>query len=168
MTPEKEKNLGPDSTAVALEEEKAGETAVDGTTGGPAASEDTGGTGAQAGDGTPPETPPAGAAGPDSVKKAEFQEVVSTPAAEKTANLDLLLDVVVPVTVELGRAALTVKDILSTCQGSVIELDRAAGEPVEILAGGKPLARGEVVVVKDRFGVRITELIGPVESVAKV
>jgi flagellar motor switch protein FliN/FliY len=168
MTPEKEKNLGPDDTAVALEEEKAGETAAEETTSGPAASEDTGGTGAQEGDWTPPETPPSGAAAPDSVKKAEFQEVAPSPVGEKTANLDLLLDVVVPVTVELGRTALTVKDILSTCQGSVIELDRAAGEPVELLAGGKTLARGEVVVVKDRFGIRITELIGPVASVAKV
>ena len=106
-------------------------------------------------------------AGGDSVKKAEFQEVSDTPAKDQPANLDLLLDVVVPVSVELGRTSLTVKDILSTCQGSVIELGRTAGEPVDIMVGGKPLARGEVVVVKDRFGVRITELVGSIEGVSK-
>ena len=105
--------------------------------------------------------------GGDPVKRAEFQEVSNSRDGEKTANLNLLLDVVVPVSVELGRTSLTVKDILSTYQGSVIELDRAAGEPVDIMVGGKPLARGEVVVVKDRFGVRVTELIGSIEGVEK-
>ena len=103
----------------------------------------------------------------ESLKKAQFQEVSASPAEERAGNLDLLLDVVFPVSVELGRTSLTVKDILATCQGSVIELDRAAGEAVDIMVGGKPLARGEVVVVKDRFGVRITELTGSIEGVGR-
>jgi flagellar motor switch protein FliN/FliY len=105
--------------------------------------------------------------GSNAVRKAEFQEVSDSKDDDKAVNLDLLLDVVVPVTVELGRTSLTVKDILSTYQGSVIELDRTAGEPVYIMVGGKPLAKGEVVVVKERFGVRVTELIGSIEGISK-
>jgi flagellar motor switch protein FliN/FliY len=171
MTPVKDKNLEPDGAAVALEEETAGRTSAedgireDDSPAEPEASRMT----AQAGDddqASPSEAPPAGDSPGASVKKAEFQEVSAMPVKDKAANLDLLLDVVVPVSVELGRTSLSVKDILSTCQGSVIELDRAAGEPVDILVSGKPLARGEVVVVKERFGVRITELVGSVEGVA--
>ena len=172
MTPVKEKNLGPDGAAVALEEESAGRTsAEDGTRekDSPAEAEAVQTTAQAIGDdqASSAEASPAEHTPADSVKKAEFQEVSQTPVKDKTANLDLLLDVVVPVSVEIGRTSLTVKDILSTCQGSVIELDRAAGEPVDIMVGGKPLARGEVVVVKDRFGVRITELTGSIEGVAK-
>jgi flagellar motor switch protein FliN/FliY len=172
MTPEKDKNRGAGGAAVALEEDDAGRmSAEDGTReedrpAEPEASrmtaQDSGGEQAAA-----EEASPAGDGPGASVKKAEFQEVSATPAKDKAANLDLLLDVVVPVSVELGRTSLTVKDILCTCQGSVIELDRAAGEPVDILVSGKPLARGEVVVVKERFGVRITELIGSIEGMAK-
>ena len=172
MTPVKDKKLGPDGAAVALEEENAVRTsAEDGIR------EDVGPIEPEASQITaqdsvrdkasPVEASPAGEGLGASVKKAEFQEVSATPAKDKAANLDLLFDVVVPVSVELGRTSLSVKDILSTCQGSVIELDRAAGEPVDILVSGKPLARGEVVVVKERFGVRITELIGSIEGVAK-
>jgi len=172
MTPVKDKNLGPDGAAVALEEENAGRmSAEDGTREkeSPAEAEASQVTSRDSsGDRvSSAEASPEGDAPGASVKKAEFQEVSQTPVKDKTANLDLLLDVVVPVWVELGRTSLTVKDILSTCQGSVIELDRAAGEPVDIMVGGKPLARGEVVVVKERFGVRITELIGSIEGVAK-
>lgn len=167
MTPVKDKKLGPDGAAVALEEENAGRTsAEDGIR------EDVGPIEPEASrmtaqDSVRDKASPAGEGLGASVKKAEFQEVSATPAKDKAANLDLLFDVVVPVSVELGRTSLSVKDILSTCQGSVIELDRAAGEPVDILVSGKPLARGEVVVVKERFGVRITELIGSIEGVAK-
>jgi flagellar motor switch protein FliN/FliY len=107
------------------------------------------------------------AAGGETVKKAEFQEMSPAPVKDKATNLNLLLDVVVPVAVELGRTSLTVKDILSTCQGSVIELDRAAGEPVDVLVGGKTIAKGEVVVVGDRFGVRIASLVGTIEDVTE-
>ena len=74
------------------------------------------------------------------------------------------MDVRLPVSVELGRTVMSVKQVLAVCQGSVIELDRAAGEPVDILVGGKLLGKGEVVVLNDRFGVRITRLINPIEG----
>jgi flagellar motor switch protein FliN/FliY len=176
MTPDREKNPGPEDAAVGLEPEGSSSTGEDKPVEGheTAQMEDDGSTATPvSGEQAPqagPEPDEAQASGDrpgDSVRKAEFQEVSNSLDSDKTANLDLLLDVVVPVSVELGRTSLTVKDILSTYQGSVIELDRAAGEPVDILVGGKPLARGEVVVVKERFGVRVTELIGPIESVAK-
>lgn len=178
MTPVEEKTVGPPDAAVGLEEEKPtrvrAEEATHEKNGPPDAGASS--TGTEDGAGASQATARAGSgekASPaegderDSVKKVEFQEVSATPAKEQAANLDLLLDVVVPVSVELGKTSLTVKDILSTCQGSVIESDCAAGEPVDILVSGKPLARGEVVVVKDRFGVRITELIGSIEGMAK-
>jgi flagellar motor switch protein FliN/FliY len=101
----------------------------------------------------------------DSVKKAEFQDVVS--GAEKGAKpgIDLLMDVTLPVSVELGRATMTIEEVLGIYAGSVIELERVAGEPVDILVSGKLLGKGEVVVVDDKFGVRITELINRVEGI---
>jgi flagellar motor switch protein FliN/FliY len=186
MSPERDKNSGPENAAVGLESEEVrstgrDETGDDHTT---AHVEVDRSDALQADDRQVPHTEPlpAGARAEEhdgagatisedqaggSVRKAEFQEVSSSKDSERTANLDLLLDVVVPVSVELGRTSLTVKDILSTYQGSVIELDRSTGEPVDIMVGGKPLARGEVVVVKGRFGVRVTELMGSIESVAK-
>ena len=160
MTPGKDKNTGSDGAAVALEEEERSGASLEEITDAEPVAE-----GAQDGPGEAGSS--VEACGRDSLKKAEFQDVSASPAGGRAGNLDLLLDVVVPVSVELGRTSLTVKDILSTCEGSVIELDRAAGEPVDIMVGGKPLARGEVVVVKDRFGVRITELTGSIEGVGK-
>jgi flagellar motor switch protein FliN/FliY len=161
MTPEKDKPLDGDAVSVALKSDESDTSDIPG--------------GASPADSAAPTNqaktasmdPEPVASGSDAVKKAEFQEVAATPAKEGPANMDLLLDVVVPVSVVLGRTSLTVKDILSTSKGSVIELARAAGDPVDILVGGKPLARGEVVVVKERFGVRITELLGPIEGVAQ-
>jgi flagellar motor switch protein FliN/FliY len=105
--------------------------------------------------------------GGDTVKKAEFQPVTESGQMGKPTGIELLFDVVVPVAIELGRTSMQIKNILELCQGSVIELERAAGEPVDILVSGKPLGRGEVVVLNDRFGVRITEFVNPFESVTK-
>lgn len=166
MTPDTEKNTGATGAGVALSEKDASRSSVDESAAGEHSSDVNQASGAGA-DGHDPARDAGGEeTASDSVKKAEFQEVSDGPIQETGANIDLLLDVVVPVSVELGRTMLTVKDILSTCQGSVIELNRAAGEPVEVLVGGKTLAKGEVVVVKDRFGVRITEIVGSVEGVA--
>jgi len=186
MTPETDKTPGPSDGAVGLGYEEAGSNVnddpvegrgqagmkEDGTSAGPVvgegASQTVTGPGATKANGSSGVETGAGGYEPDeSVRKAEFQEVSNSKDNDKTANLDLLLDVVVPVSVELGRTSLTVKDILSTHQGSVIELGRPAGEPVDIMVGGKPLARGEVVVVKERFGVRVTELIGSIEGVSR-
>ncbi len=85
-----------------------------------------------------------------------------------TANLDLLLDVNLQVTVELGRATLKFRDVLNLAPGSVVELDRQTSEPVDILVNGSLLATGEVVVVDDHFAVRITKLLNRVERLKKV
>ena len=79
--------------------------------------------------------------------------------SENGRNLDLLLNVSLQVTAELGKAKMSVRDILKLGTGSVVELDRLAGGPVDLLVNNKLVARGEVVAIDDNFGVRITELI---------
>lgn len=78
------------------------------------------------------------------------------------SGLELLKDVPLKVTVELGRARMSVRDVLGVRNGSIVELDRPAGAPVDILVNGVLIARGEVVVVDERFGVRVTEIVAPV------
>jgi flagellar motor switch protein FliN/FliY len=85
------------------------------------------------------------------------------PAAR---NLDLLLDVPLDVTVEIGRTRVAIRDLLQLGQGSVLELGKAAGEPLDVLINGKPVARGEAVMVNDRFGVRLTDIMSPSERLA--
>lgn len=79
---------------------------------------------------------------------------------ESPANLDVLLDVPVNLTVELGSCQMAMRDVLQLANGSVVQLDRLADEPVELFLNGKLVARGEVVVVEDSFGVKITEVAG--------
>ena len=76
-------------------------------------------------------------------------------------DVGMLLDVPLTIAVELGRARLTIRDLLELGQGSILELDRHAGEPVDVLVNGKPLARGEVVVIDEDFGIRVTEVVSP-------
>lgn len=83
----------------------------------------------------------------------------------KVQNLDFILDIPLKVTVELGRTSVVVKDLLQLGQGSVLELDKLAGEPLEILVNGKLVAKGEVVVVNEKFGIRLTDIISPVERI---
>lgn len=75
-------------------------------------------------------------------------------------SLDLLHDVEMAVTVELGRTRMAVRELLALAPGSVVELDRAAGSPVDVLVNGKLIARGEVVVIDEEFGIRISEIVG--------
>ncbi len=97
------------------------------------------------------------------VAKAEFQQLSQMPAQGKTSSIDLLMDVNLPVSIELGRTQLSISEILSLGPGSVVELARLAGEPVDVMVNHKLVARGEVVVVEENFGVRITQLITPEE-----
>lgn len=97
------------------------------------------------------------------VAKAEFQQLSKTAAGSKAASIDLLMDVNLPVSIELGRTQLSISEILSLGPGSVVELRRLAGEPVDVMVNHKLVARGEVVVVDENFGVRITQLITPQE-----
>jgi flagellar motor switch protein FliN/FliY len=83
---------------------------------------------------------------------------MNTPT-ETTANLNLVLDVPVNLTVELGGCKLPMGEVLQLNPGSVVQLEKAAGEPVDLLVNGKLIARGEVVVLEERFGLRITEMI---------
>lgn len=92
-------------------------------------------------------------------------------AAGKPANvqsLDFILDIPLVVTVELGRSRMSIRELLQLAQGSVIELSKFAGEPLEILVNDKLIARGEVVVVNEKFGIRLTDIISPVERIEQL
>jgi len=89
----------------------------------------------------------------------------NSPGIESPVNMEFLLDIPLEVTVELGRTKMLINDMLKLGQGSVIELAKLAGESLEILANQKPIARGEVVVVNEKYGVRLTEVISPMERV---
>ena len=98
--------------------------------------------------------------------RAEFPRFGEGTAAAAPRNMDLLLDVKLPVAIELGRTTLPISDILEWTQGSVIELDKLAGEPVDLLVNNKLVARGEVVVIDEKFGLRITALIATPDAPA--
>lgn len=83
-------------------------------------------------------------------------------------SLDFILDIPLKVTVELGRTKMAVRDILQLAQGSVIELSKFAGEPLEVLINEKLIARGEVVVVNEKFGIRLTDILSPVERIEQL
>lgn len=103
------------------------------------------------------------------VSQAEFMPFQSTASQEAApANLGLLYDVPLNVTVELGRTKKTVREVLELSQGSIIELDKLAGEPVDIYVNQQRIARGEVVVIEENFGVRVTEIIQPHERIGIV
>jgi len=89
----------------------------------------------------------------------------ATTAATGSQNLDFLLDIPLVVTVELGRTNMIINKMLQLTQGSVVELDKAAGEPVDIFVNNKLLGKGEVIVVNERFGVRITEIISQADRI---
>jgi flagellar motor switch protein FliN/FliY len=81
---------------------------------------------------------------------------------ESTKNIDLLLGVPIKVTVQLGKTEMLVRDILQLNQGSIVELDRAAGSPVDLLVNERLVARGDIVSIEENFGIRVSEIIGPV------
>jgi flagellar motor switch protein FliN/FliY len=89
-------------------------------------------------------------------------------AAGGDMSLDLIMDVAVTVALEVGRARISVRELLQLTQGSIIELDRLANEPLDVLVNNVRVARGEVVVVNDKFGIRLTEVIPPGERVENV
>lgn len=100
---------------------------------------------------------------PVTVQPVQFASFDESPNVygEANKNLDLVMDVKLKLTVELGKTELPIKKVLELTRGSVIELDKVAGEPVELLANGKLIAKGEVVVIEDNFGLRITSIISP-------
>jgi flagellar motor switch protein FliN/FliY len=105
------------------------------------------------------------------IKNAEFPDLAGTANAASTApgsGIELVRDIQVTLTVELGRTDMVINDILELTPGKVIELDRLAGEPLDILVNGTLLARGEVVVVDENFGIRLTSIIDPAERAAVI
>jgi flagellar motor switch protein FliN/FliY len=99
-------------------------------------------------------------------RPAGFEELTDSTAAHPSShNLDFLLDIPLDVSVELGRTSMIIDRMLQLTQGSVVELEKAAGEPVEIYVNRKLLGKGEVIVVNDRFGVRITEIISQADRI---
>ncbi len=96
-------------------------------------------------------------------------EPPATPSGRKDVpNLDFILDIPLKVTVELGRTKLLVNELLQLGQGSVIELNKLAGEPLEVLVNQKLIAKGEAVVVNEKFGVRITDIMTPMERIEQL
>jgi len=91
-----------------------------------------------------------------------------TATSDQPRRLDLLLDVPLNVDVELGRARMTIQDLLALGPGSVIELDKVAGEALDILVNDRLVARGEAVVVNDKFGIRITDIVSPQERIQRL
>jgi len=93
---------------------------------------------------------------------------LSGVASEARNDIDMILDIPVQLTVELGRTRIPIKHILQLAQGSVIELDALAGEPMDVLVNGCLIAQGEVVVVNDKFGIRLTDIVTPNERVRRI
>lgn len=107
---------------------------------------------------------------PDQNKAAAPAAATAAEGEKDTAHstLELILDVPLEITAELGRTRMIINDLLQLGQGSVIELNKLAGEPLEILVNQKLIARGEVVVVNEKFGVRLTDIISPLERIKQL
>ena len=97
-----------------------------------------------------------------------FKTFESSAAAGSLQDIDLIMDIPVKLTVDLGRTKMTIKELLRLTQGSVVALDGLAGEPLDILINGYLIAQGEVVVVNDKYGVRITDIITPSERMRRL
>ena len=111
----------------------------------------------------------AGAPATSAVKQPVFEQF-SGPrgGGEAQHDIDLILDIPVQLTVELGRTRVPIRQILSLAQGSVIELEGLAGEPMDVLVNGCLIAQGEVVVVNDKFGIRLTDIVTPSERIRRL
>jgi flagellar motor switch protein FliN/FliY len=97
-----------------------------------------------------------------------MSDVAARENEVSTRRLDLLLDVPLDVNVELGRSRMSIQELLALSPGSVIELDKVAGEPLDIVVNGRLIARGEAVVVNDKFGIRITDIVSKTERIARL
>ncbi len=104
----------------------------------------------------------------ESVAPAEFAKFAATPPGAASNDLNMILDIPVQLTVELGRTRIPIKHILQLAQGSVVELETQAGEPMDVLVNGFLIAQGEVVVVNDKFGIRLTDIVGPSERLRRL
>ncbi len=115
-------------------------------------------------------TTPSASAGEAAVSPADiFERFDAAPSSSATSgNIDLILDIPVALTVELGRTKIAIRSLLQLAQGSVVELDGLAGEPMDVLVNGCLIAQGEVVVVNEKFGIRLTDIITPTERIRRL
>ncbi len=105
----------------------------------------------------------------EDVAQAELETLEDTGGhGDEEINLDVILDVPVTVSMEIGHTRMNIRNLLQLNQGSVVELDRLAGEPLDVLVNGTLIAHGEVVVVNEKFGIRLTDIISPSERVRKL
>jgi flagellar motor switch protein FliN/FliY len=104
----------------------------------------------------------------DSVSTPNFANFSPTPGNMPQGDINMILDIPVQLTVELGRTRIPIKNILQLAQGSVVELDALAGEPMDVLVNGYLIAQGEVVVVNDKFGIRLTDIVTPSERMRRL
>ncbi|MDC8830498.1 flagellar motor switch protein FliN [Alteromonas gilva] len=106
----------------------------------------------------------------DDVRVAEFDELSDDApiTQEEKKKLDTILDIPVTISMEVGRSQISIRNLLQLNQGSVVELDRVAGEPLDVLVNGTLIAHGEVVVVNDKFGIRLTDVISQIERIKKL
>ncbi len=105
---------------------------------------------------------------PPNVQSIQYPNLMGGNTSAEQGNIGLIMDVYMEMTVELGRTKKQIKEILGMGEGTIIELDKLAGEPVDILVNHKPIAKGEVVVIDENFGVRVTEILSPMERVSDV
>ncbi|RZM80292.1 flagellar motor switch protein FliN [Pseudoalteromonas rubra] len=98
----------------------------------------------------------------------ELQDSSASLSADEKRKLDTILDIPVTISMEVGRSKINIRNLLQLNQGSVVELDRVAGEPLDVLVNGTLIAHGEVVVVNDKFGIRLTDVISQVERIKKL
>jgi len=104
----------------------------------------------------------------ESAARAAFDSLTAESGASTDLNLDVILDVPVSLSLEVGRARIPIRNLLQLTPGSVVELERAAGEPLDLYVNGTLIAQGEVVVVNDRFGVRLTDVVSPAERIKRL
>ena len=103
------------------------------------------------------------------VAKVRFDDLRGDPNAKGgEVNLDVILDVPVTLAMEVGRTRISIRNLMALNQGSVVELDRAAGDPLDVFVNGTLVAHGEVVVVNEKFGIRITDVVSPAERIRKL
>jgi len=107
-------------------------------------------------------------AGASSAVFKDMTEIAKAPTSEHRRDMDFILDIPLDVSAELGRARLLINELLQLGQGSVVELNKLAGEPLEVFVNGKLVARGEAVVINEKFGVRLTDIISPMERVKQL
>jgi flagellar motor switch protein FliN/FliY len=98
----------------------------------------------------------------------EFSDIDNSTKAVSESNMEFLLDIPLEISIELGRTSMLIDQLLKLSQGSIIELTKYAGETLEILANQKVIAKGEVVVVNEKYGIRLTEIVSPLERVTRL